>query len=152
MEKSRRTPLMSCASCELEVGKRICYTEEGAGSKGCATLTARQVLIEAGKEYDVQDIREFARQASIQEAEGYGNRHQRPYIMQPTKTRMVEICEFAKKVGYKCMGLAFCIGMVKEAGAVEDILQAHGFEVVSMVCKAGRISRLPLLFWRSKTA
>jgi len=42
--------------------------------------------------------------------------------------------------------------MVKEAGAVEDILKAHGFEVVSVVFKAGRISRPPLLFWRSKTA
>lgn len=141
MEKSRRTPIMSCASCELEVRKRICYTEEGAGSKGCATLTRKQVLIEAKKEYEVQEIREFARQASIQEAECYGNRHQRPYIMQPTKTRMVEICEFAKKMGYKCLGLAFCIGMVKEAGTVEDILKVHGFEVVSVVCKVGRTSK-----------
>jgi len=104
-------------------------------------LTRKQVLIEANKEYEVPEIREFARQASIQEAEGYDNRHQRPYVMQPIKTRMVEICEFAKKMGYKCLGLAFCIGMVKEAGAVEDILKAHGFEVVSVVCKAGRISK-----------
>lgn len=141
MEKSRRTPLPSCASCELEVRDRICFTEQGAGSKGCPTLTHKQVLIEANKAYEAPEIWEFARQASIQEAEGYGNRHQRPYILQPTKTRMVEICEFAKRMGYKRLGLAFCIGMVKEARAVEDVLKAHGFEVVSVCCKAGRISK-----------
>lgn len=81
---------------------------------------------------------EFARQASIQEAENYANRHERPYIMQPTKTRMVEICEFAKRMGFKRLGFAFCVGLKQEARAVQAILETKGFEVVSVVCKAGR--------------
>jgi uncharacterized metal-binding protein len=84
---------------------------------------------------------EFARQASIQEAECYANRHQRPYIMQPTKTRIQEIWEFARRMGYKRLGLAFCLGLVKEASVVQDILEAHGFEVVSVLCKAGRTEK-----------
>jgi len=94
--------------------------------------------VEANKEYEGSEVREFARQASIQEAEGYANRHQRPYIKQPNKTRMEEIYEFAKKMGYKRLGLAFCLGLVKEASTVQKILEVHGFEVVSVLCKSGR--------------
>ncbi|MBW2615702.1 MAG: DUF1847 domain-containing protein [Deltaproteobacteria bacterium] len=138
MKKKRDLTPPSCAACDLEVAGRICMSAEGTGSKGCPTLTRREVLIEANKEYEDPEIREFARQASIQEAECYANRHQHPYVMQPTKTRIVDICEFAKKMGYKRLGLAFCIGLANEACMVEDILKAHGFEVVSVLCKAGR--------------
>jgi len=141
MKKKRDLTPPSCAACDLEVAGRICMSAEGTGSKGCPTLTRREVLIEANKEYEDPETREFARQASIQEAECYANRHQRPYVMQPTKTRIVEICEFAKRMGYKRLGLAFCIGLANEAGMVEDILKAHGFEVVSVLCKAGRTSK-----------
>jgi len=101
-------------------------------------LTREQVLIGALKEYETPELREFARQASIQEAECYANRHQRPYIPQPTKTRIEEICEFAGKMGYKRLGLAFCVGLISEGKVVHDILKAHGFEVISVSCKAGR--------------
>ena len=138
MGKKRDKLAPYCAACDLEVNRRICYTEEGVGSKGCPTLKDEEVLAEALKEYKDPEILEFARQASIQEAEGYANRHQRPYILQPTKTRIQEICEFAKRMGYKRLGLAFCVGLVKEASIVQDILEAHGFEVVSVLCKAGR--------------
>lgn len=138
MGKKKRKSIPSCASCDLEVNRRICYNAEGVGSKGCPTLIDEGVLAEANKEYEVPAIREFARQASIQEAECYANRHQRPYIRQPTKTRIQEIGEFAQKMGYKRLGLAFCIGLLKEASIVEEILKAHGFEVVSVLCKAGR--------------
>jgi uncharacterized metal-binding protein len=138
-QKSSLSP--SCASCGLETRERICYSDGGKGSKGCPTLTRKEVLVEADREYELTEIREFARQASRQEAEGYANRHERPYVMQPAKTRIVEVCEFAKKMGYKRLGLAFCIGLVQEAGLVEGIFKSHGFDVVSVVCKAGRTSK-----------
>jgi uncharacterized metal-binding protein len=141
MEKGKRTTISSCAVCGLENDKKICMSAEGMASKGCPTVSRKEVLIEANREYEVQEISEFARQATIQEAECYANRHQRPYIKQPTKTRMTEICEFAKKMGYKRLGLAFCIGLAKEARTVEEILKAYGFEVVSALCKAGRTSK-----------
>lgn len=137
MDEKRKRSLVSCASCQLEINKRICMVEGGKGSKGCPTLTRPRVLKEANEEYDLPEIREFARQASIQEAECYANRHQRPYVPQPSKTRIIEICEFAKKMGYQRLGLAFCIGLTKEASLVEEIFKAHGFEVISILCKAG---------------
>ncbi|MBC8418218.1 MAG: DUF1847 domain-containing protein [Desulfobacteraceae bacterium] len=141
MDKGKQRPLPSCALCDMERKSRICYSQDGKGSRGCPTLTRVKVLAEANKEYDIDPVKDFARKASIQEAECYANRHQRPYIMQPNKTRIVEICEFAKKMGYKRLGFAFCLGLVKEAGIVAEILKDHGFEVVSVLCKAGRTSK-----------
>lgn len=141
MKKNKRNSLPSCASCKLGIHERICYTEEGTGSKGCPTLTREDILAKANAGYEAQGIWEFAHQASVQEAECYANRHQRPYMMQPAKTRIVEICEFAKKMGYKRLGFVFCIGLAKEARVVDEIFRAHGFEVVSVVCKAGRTSK-----------
>ncbi|MFH0787374.1 MAG: DUF1847 domain-containing protein [Pseudomonadota bacterium] len=138
MIKKRTNPLPSCASCEIAIPKKICFTPEGIGSKGCPTLKGKNVLAEAGREYEDPQTREFARQATIQEGECYANRHQRPYVMEPTKTRLLEICEFAHKMNYKRLGLAFCLGLTKEAKIVEGILKAYGFEVVSVLCKAGR--------------
>lgn len=141
MEKEDRSNFPSCASCEVQIDRRTCFNEEGVGSKGCPTLTRHEVLSEANREYEIAEIREFARKASIQEAECYANRHQRPYVMQPTKTRIVEIYKFAKKMDFSRLGLAFCIGLAREAGTVENILKTHGFEVVSVVCKGGRTSK-----------
>ncbi|MBI5586718.1 MAG: DUF1847 domain-containing protein [Deltaproteobacteria bacterium] len=118
--------------------QRICFTADGSASRGCPTLTRKTVLASANREYEKPDVHEFARQASLQEAACYANRHERPYVMQPTKTRLEEICEFAGRMGYRRLGLAFCIGLAAEAVRVEALFKTRGFEVVSAVCKAGK--------------
>ena len=65
------------------------------------------------------------------------NRHVKPYTPQPVKTRVQEICEFAKKMSYKKIGIAFCAGLRSEALTLTKILKAHGFKVVSVICKVG---------------
>jgi len=136
--KKRPTIKPNCAACNLPTFDRACVAEAGKSSKGCPTFSRKKVLGEANKEYGEPEVLEFARQASIQEAECYANRHERPYVMQPSKTRIVEICEFAKRMGYTRLGLAFCLGLAKEAAVVEEILKNKGFEVISVLCKAGR--------------
>ncbi len=133
--------LAACAGCGIETPQRVCLVESGQGGKGCPTLVSAGVVAEANQAYDDPAVREFARQASIQEAECYANRDQQPYVMQPTKTRIVEIGEFARKMGYHRLGLAFCIGLAREAALATDIFQEWGFEVVSICCKAGRTSK-----------
>lgn len=139
MQTKERNP--SCAVCDLDIQKRICMNDNGSARSGCPTVFKKEVLEEANREYAESTIREFARQASIQEAECYANRHERPYVMQPTKTRIVEICEFSEKMNFKRLGLAFCAGLIREASRVNDIFVAQGFEVISVVCKAGRTSK-----------
>ena len=141
MAKKENTPAPGCASCGHKPAKKICMHADGLSPTGCPTISYPEVLAEAEREYDRPEILEFARQASRQESECYANRHQRPYVMQPTKTRIVEIYEFAEKMQYRRLGLAFCIGLTREAGIVEGILKKRGFTVVSVLCKAGRSSK-----------
>jgi uncharacterized metal-binding protein len=131
----------ACASCKLEGIKKACMTREGAGPANCPTLTRKKTLDRSNREYESPDVRELARQASIQEGECYANRHQRPYVMQPSKTRMEEIVEFSRKMKYRRLGLAFCIGLAREASVVDEILRTKGFEVISILCKAGRVPK-----------
>ena len=141
MDKKTKKIEPSCASCVNDLKDRICFSEKGKGSKGCPTLISKEILKKANLQYETKDTFKFARQASIQEADCYSNRHETPYVMQPSKTRIVEICEFAQKMEYKRIGVAFCIGLHGEVKTVEAIFQANGFEVVSICCKAGRTSK-----------
>ena len=98
----------------------------------------------ADDRYNDPDNLEFARQASRQEGDGYNNHidvKTGKVTTNPTKTRIVEICEFAQKMDYNRIGLAFCGGLVQEAAVVEEVLKSHGFEVVSAICKAGCVPK-----------
>ena len=130
-----------CAACSLTDRERICLTPQGKGSKGCPTLGKKKLLKEALNAYEPAEIREFARQASVQEGQCYSGRTERPFVLHATKPRILEICEFAQKMGYTRLGMAFCSGLSKEAAVVEQILRDRGFEVVSVICKAGSISK-----------
>jgi len=52
-------------------------------------------------------------------------------------TRIEEIAEFAKRMGYRKLGIATCIGLLKEARVAAKILRKKGFEVYGVCCKAG---------------
>ena len=139
MNEEKKMPFPSCASCKLMAFEKICFSEKGTASKGCPTISKKAVQEEAMNVYENPQIREFARQASIQEGECYANRIENPFVLEPTKTRIVEICEFARRMRYRRLGLAFCVGLAKEAGTVEEILNNFGFEVISVMCKVGRV-------------
>ncbi len=130
-----------CATCNIAVEKKACMNPEGTGGPMCPTLRAKADLSTAQEEYGRPDISEFARQASIQEAECYTDKEKKPYVMHPVKPRMLEICEFARKMDYSKIGLAFCLGLAKEAAIVDEILRNYGFETVSVVCKAGGVPK-----------
>jgi uncharacterized metal-binding protein len=125
-----------CAKCSEK--DKICRVEGGKGPKFCPTENYGEIVESAVKEYERSEVREFARMASVQEAECYSNRHIQPYVLHPVKPRVQEICEFAKKMGYQKLGVASCSGLHSEAGTLTRILEAQGFEVVSVICKVGR--------------
>jgi uncharacterized metal-binding protein len=125
----------ACAKCPVE--NKICLVEGGKGPKSCPTKKYGKTIERTMREYDKSQVREFARMASIQEAECYIDRHIQPYVLHPVKPRVQEVCEFAKKMGYRKIGVAFCAGLPSEAETLTRILEAQGFEVVSVVCKVG---------------
>ena len=125
-----------CAKCGIK--DRICRSPEGQGPVFCPTLHQKEVLEKANKEYTKPEVLRFAHEASVQEAECYLNRNVKPFVPHPIKPRVQEICEFAQKMDYKKLGMAFCSAFHSEAASLLQILEAQEFEVVSVVCKAGR--------------
>jgi uncharacterized metal-binding protein len=49
--------------------------------------------------------------------------------------RLEEIMTYAKKMGMRKMGVAFCVGLSAEAELLDGILTSQGFEVHSACCK-----------------
>jgi uncharacterized metal-binding protein len=126
---------LECAKCRIK--DKICLSPDGQGPVFCPTLHRKEWVEKANKEYVKPDILKFAHEASVQEAECYIDRNVKPYVLHPVKPRVQEICEFARKMDYKKLGLAFCSGLHGEALSCNQILEAQGFEVVSVACKAG---------------
>jgi len=140
MEKSPNFP--GCAACPEDWGNRACRKAGGKGPGNCPTLRQRQIAEQANEILDNDPaLLEFAHLASIQEGECYGNRELGYSMVRPLKPRIVEIVEFARKLRCERLGLAFCVGLRKEAAVVQEIFETNGFEVASVVCKVGRVAK-----------
>ncbi len=124
-----------CAKCTMVV----CDSKASLkGPENCPTKTKQDIIQQALTEYDDPQVREFARQASIQEAECYMNL---PEGLTTRYPRVEEIIQFAKKMGFRKLGIASCLGLKDEAEILTEILENRGFEVVSVCCKAGAIPK-----------
>lgn len=131
-----------CAQCPFESSQRLCRTEDGKAPPFCPTLNMQDLVDQSLKEYTTNpDLGQFTRMAALQEADGYANRDLGYERVRASKTRIEEIIEFADKMDYKRLGMAFCLGLRKEAKIVERIIASRGFEVVSVVCKAGGLPK-----------
>jgi uncharacterized metal-binding protein len=56
-------------------------------------------------------------------------------------TRVEEVMDFARRMGWARLGIAHCVGLMQEAKAARDIFLAGGFEVFTVCCKAGSIDK-----------
>lgn len=56
-------------------------------------------------------------------------------------TRVEETIEFAKRMGYQKIGIATCIGLIRESRTLAKILRGHGFEVYAVACKVGGVDK-----------
>jgi uncharacterized metal-binding protein len=56
-------------------------------------------------------------------------------------TRVEEIMDFARRMGWGRLGIAHCVGLMQEAKAARDIFLAGGFKVFTVCCKAGSIDK-----------
>jgi len=128
-----------CAQCMVK--NPICRQEDGASPAFCSTILYPQSIEKAACEYEKNDIKPFAYNASVQEAECYIDREANPSYKYPVKPRVQEIIEFARKMGYRKLGVAFCAGLHREAAIFCRILEDHGFNVISVVCKVGGVDK-----------
>ncbi|MEM3551497.1 MAG: DUF1847 domain-containing protein [Candidatus Bathyarchaeia archaeon] len=107
----------------------------------CPMKTAGEVMQEALKEYASDDVKPLYVSAAITEKESYevvGGK------IIPVRPRIRELVEFAKKIGLKKIGVAFCGGLSDEASRVADVLRHFNFKVYSVRCKCGGLDKSKL--------
>ena len=56
-------------------------------------------------------------------------------------TRVEEIIEFAKRLNFKKIGIATCVGLLNESRIFAGILRKNGFEVYAGACKVGAMKK-----------
>lgn len=56
-------------------------------------------------------------------------------------TRVEETMAFAHNMGYKKIGIGFCVGFSREAATFAKILRSNGFEVEAASCKCGSVTK-----------
>lgn len=129
---------VQCARCRIPKGRRACDSVDGAAPRGCPTRLGGEALAKARALCAEPAIAPMAYHASCQEAAGY---ECRGTTLRPVLTRVEETCGFAQRMGYRRLGLAFCAGLIGEAAALDRVLAARGFEVISAVCKVGAVPK-----------
>ena len=56
-------------------------------------------------------------------------------------TRVEEVVEFARRMGFHRIGIATCVGLIDESRVLAKILRKNGFEVTAAACKIGSLRK-----------
>jgi uncharacterized metal-binding protein len=89
----------------------------------------REEIIERYSQPEVQGIMRTAarvEKGTLQEVNG---------VQTPIRPRISEIMAFADEMGWKRIGVAFCLAARDEALRLTKVLEARGFEVHSIICR-----------------
>ena len=125
MSEEKRT--LSCTDC----GVLNCHKRNASYPEFCLTekLTDEDIA-ETTALYEDEENRKVSVISAEIEGEFYGK-----------YTRVDEIIEFAKRMGYKKIGIATCVGLIEESRIFAKILRKNGFDVYSAVCKVGSFNK-----------
>lgn len=124
MEKEE---LHSCVDC----GTQNCKFKTRTYPEFCPTVHLKEEDRKwALERYDEGRNREIMIASAEVEFEGYCQ-----------WTRVQEIMEFARKIQAKRIGIANCIGLIREARVFARILQANGFDAYAVICKVAGQSK-----------
>lgn len=116
-----------CGSC-VDCAVKSCSRMDGKNPAFCLTTHMdEEALAEAMLLYTEDDWnRQTAISAAEVEAEFYCK-----------MTRVEEIMEFARRMGFHRIGIATCVGLLTEARTAARIFRKAGFEVYGVACKVG---------------
>ena len=118
-----------CATCRVAA----CDVEPGTKPvpQSCPMATEPELLRRSGESYlSDSELARMAREAARTEAAGYCQ-----------ATRVEETMDFARRMGWRRLGIAHCMGLMNEAKIAREIFLAHGFEVFTACCKAGSFEK-----------
>ena len=118
---------LSCVDC----GVCVCSSEDGTYPGFCLTANMDEaVKAEIMERYDDEVNRKVMQTAAAVEYEGYCR-----------WPRVQETVEFAKRMGFHKIGIATCVGLIRESRALARVLRSHGFEVYGIGCKIGAVPK-----------
>ena len=112
--------MYTCSSCK----EKYCDTGNLENAPSNCPSKDKEEITKFKELYKEEENYNIAYNSAIVEAEGYGK-----------KTRIEETMDFARRCGYKNLGLAFCVGFSNEAKVLTKILKHNGFTVNSVACK-----------------
>lgn len=119
--------LPQCANCPTHV----CYSPDSLkGPKFCPTKIEKETIFNVKERYLQDQVLQVAQTSARVEATGYMK-----------WTRVEEVIHFAKMMGFKTLGIATCLGLIRETKLFAEILEKNGFSVVSVCCKTGGIPK-----------
>jgi uncharacterized metal-binding protein len=138
-QEQHQAKQVQCIKCS----KIACQGEAAAQAvknapPNCPMKTRPDLMAESLRKSLTPPMKEFARQAALQQSASFGEIAGR---RMPIQCRVEETVQFAHKMGYKKLGLAFCSGLRKEAEVFHRILEYQEFDVVSVCCKVGGLSK-----------
>ena len=119
--------IMSCVDCAV----RNCEFLDRMYPDFCLTteLTEEQIQ-EVLELYGDEENHQAMCAAAEVETEGYLK-----------ECRVEEVIHFAEKIGAKKLGIATCVGLLRESRTLAKILRNRGFEVYGAACKVGAIPK-----------
>jgi uncharacterized metal-binding protein len=129
---------VNCAKCPRPVCNSTAWQE---GPDNCPSKVLPDIIKKATEKYLGKELHHFAVQASKQEGSGYMKLPHAPRGPSPVKSRVEEIMEFAHRMEYQKLGVAYCSGVQFEAGLLVPILENRGFEIISVSCKCGSVPK-----------
>ena len=119
---------LSCIDC----GVKNCNKMDKTYPEFCLTKNMNKEVFEtAMPRYQEEDNHKVMVAAAEVECEHYCQ-----------YTRIEEIMAFAKKLEVKKIGIATCVGLLKESHTLAAILRNHGFEVFGVACKVGTVPKV----------
>ncbi len=124
-----RSTTAVCATCRV----MACSAEPGTVEvpRTCPMLLEAEVLDEVAMAYQQDpELRRMAQESARTESAGYCR-----------TTRIEDIMDFARRMGADRLGIAHCVGLMREARLARSIFLAGGFEISTVCCKVGSINK-----------
>ncbi|MDL2281437.1 DUF1847 domain-containing protein [Selenomonadales bacterium OttesenSCG-928-I06] len=124
--------LLSCAYCSI----KTCSHRKSDFPEACPTINEdnQKIIADCKRIYlDSEEDKKMILSAAKTEGLHYSE-----------YTRVEEIVDFAKNMGFQKIGVATCLGLIRESNVFCKILQAKGLIPYSVVCKVGAIDKSEL--------
>ena len=135
---------LKCAKCKPK-HCTLGVTDESLLPPYCPIKNFKELIGKVKEKYKSKEIQNFYIKSALIEKEGYDQKAAREEgKIIPVRPRIREIAEFAKKIGAKKIGLAFCSGLPDEAFRAVSILENHGLETHSAICSCGALDKTEL--------